>query len=304
MTDEVPTDGLGTGSTVSRRNVLKTGGSALAAMAVVSFGGMRSAGANASRPRPPRGTLRASDPHVSTARRADRRSTARWLTFSRGGGASVTILPIDRAKFLVGGRFDLRVEIYGVEPEGTEVEIRVEGPDGPAAILPTDPERTSSEPDSLEVTFTGVSYADAGMYTIVAEVRSASGTASTEVSHEVVVAEARDRRARNVIFFLGDGMGQPAITAARILSKGMTEGKYHGLLEMDQMEALGHIGTSGMESIATDSANSMSAYMTGHKSEAAAMGVTRPTTPTRPTTRGSRPWPRCSNGASTWRSAS
>lgn len=273
MTDEVSTNGREAGPTVSRRNVLKTGGSALAAMAVVSFGGVGLSKADPPGRNLSRDTLRASDPHASTARRRPRRPGAGALPVDGGGQASVRILPIDRAKFLVGGRFDLRVEIYGVEPEGTEVEIRVEGPSGPAAILPDDPERTSSEPDSLEVTFTGVSYADAGSYTIVAEVISASGSARTEVSHEVVLAEARDRKAHNVIFFLGDGMGQPAITAARILSKGMTEGKYHGLLEMDQMDALGHIGTSGMESIATDSANSMSAYMTGHKSEAAAMGV-------------------------------
>jgi alkaline phosphatase len=89
----------------------------------------------------------------------------------------------------------------------------------------------------------------------------------------VVVARVRGKPAKNVIFFLGDGMGSPAITAARILSKGITEGKYRGLLEMDQMEYRGFVGTSGVDSIATDSANSMSAYMTGHKSSVNAMGV-------------------------------
>jgi alkaline phosphatase len=46
-----------------------------------------------------------------------------------------------------------------------------------------------------------------------------------------------------------------------------------GLLEMDQMEVYGHVTTSGMDSIATDSANSASAYATGHKSAVNAMGV-------------------------------
>ena len=68
-------------------------------------------------------------------------------------------------------------------------------------------------------------------------------------------------------------MGDAVITAARISSKGMTEGKYNGLLEMDMMEARGVVTTSGLDSIATDSANSASAYATGHKGEMNALGV-------------------------------
>src|SRR3981081_4268675 len=78
---------------------------------------------------------------------------------------------------------------------------------------------------------------------------------------------------KNVIFFLGDGMGQGPITAARILSQGMSEGKYFGLLEMDRMEYRGIVTTSGVDAIATDSANSISAYVTGHKASVNAMGV-------------------------------
>nr|WP_281373046.1 alkaline phosphatase [Kineococcus aurantiacus] len=87
------------------------------------------------------------------------------------------------------------------------------------------------------------------------------------------MSKAEGKKAKNVIFFLGDGMGQAAITGARILSKGITEGKYDGLLEMDTMDYRGNVTTSGADSIATDSANSMSAYMTGHKSSVNAMGV-------------------------------
>jgi alkaline phosphatase len=45
------------------------------------------------------------------------------------------------------------------------------------------------------------------------------------------------------------------------------------MLEMDDMDAYAAVTTSGMESIATDSANSASAYATGHKSVVNAMGV-------------------------------
>ena len=42
---------------------------------------------------------------------------------------------------------------------------------------------------------------------------------------------------------------------------------------MDEMDFRGMVTTSGVDSIATDSANRMSAYMTGHKSSLNAMGV-------------------------------
>jgi alkaline phosphatase len=188
-------------------------------------------------------------------------------------GAGIRILPIDRAKFLAGARFDLRVEATGIDPAATRISITVRGPHGHARILVGDPERTSSAVDSLELTYRGLSYPGAGTYRVKATVRAGSASATAEVAHKVVVANRRGKLAKNVIFFLGDGMGTPAITAARILSRGITEGKYHGLLEMDQMEYRGSVGTSGVDSIATDSANSMSAYMTGHKSSVNAMGV-------------------------------
>jgi alkaline phosphatase len=188
-------------------------------------------------------------------------------------GASVRILPIDNAKFLVGARFDLRVEASGVDPSATSVTITVTGARGRARILAGPAVRTSSAADSVEVTYRGLRYPEAGTYRVEAEVATGGGTASSVVTHEVVVARNHGRRAKNVIFFLGDGMGTPVVTAARILSKGMTQGKYAALLNVDRMAYRGFVGTSGVDSIATDSANSMSAYMTGHKSSVNAMGV-------------------------------
>jgi alkaline phosphatase len=143
----------------------------------------------------------------------------------------------------------------------------------PARILAGTPDRTSVTPTSVEVTWRGLRYPDDGTYRIEAEVESAGGTTSAVVRHQVVNARPRGRRARNVIFFLGDGMGTPVVTAARLMSKGLTQGKYHGRLNIDDMDYRGFVGTSGVDSIATDSANSMSAYMTGHKASVNAMGV-------------------------------
>lgn len=65
---------------------------------------------------------------------------------------------------------------------------------------------------------------------------------------------------KNVIFFLGDGMGPAPVTAARIYKVG--EG---GSLVMDTLPRTAKIRTYSNDAQTTDSAPSMSAYMTGVK---------------------------------------
>lgn len=74
-------------------------------------------------------------------------------------------------------------------------------------------------------------------------------------------------------------MSLQAKEMARILSKGLSEGKYNDVLNMEKMPNLALITTSGYDSIVTDSANSASAYNTGNKSVVNAMGVYENSTP-------------------------
>jgi alkaline phosphatase len=64
----------------------------------------------------------------------------------------------------------------------------------------------------------------------------------------------------NVIFFLGDGMGVSTMTAARIYAVGED-----GELTMDTLPETGWVRTYSHDALVTDSAPSMSAYMTGVK---------------------------------------
>lgn len=66
--------------------------------------------------------------------------------------------------------------------------------------------------------------------------------------------------AKNVIFFLGDGMGPTTVTASRIYGYG--EG---GKLAMEQLPRTARIKTYSKDAQTTDSAPSMAAYMTGVK---------------------------------------
>ncbi|PZU41132.1 MAG: alkaline phosphatase, partial [Acidovorax sp.] len=65
---------------------------------------------------------------------------------------------------------------------------------------------------------------------------------------------------KNVLFFLGDGMGVTTMTAARIYSVGET-----GELTMDQLPETAFVHTYSNDGQVTDSAPSMAAYMTGVK---------------------------------------
>ena len=86
------------------------------------------------------------------------------------------------------------------------------------------------------------------------------------------VYDTGPRKAKNVILFIGDGMSPAHRIAARLLSKGIAEGKAFGKLAIDDMPHMALVATAGCDSIITDSANSASAYATGHKSAVNAMG--------------------------------
>jgi alkaline phosphatase len=73
------------------------------------------------------------------------------------------------------------------------------------------------------------------------------------------VAEAAGD-AKNVIFFLGDGMGPTTVTAARIFKYGEA-----GRLTMETFPRTARVKTYSLNAQTTDSAPSMSAYMTGVK---------------------------------------
>ncbi len=78
------------------------------------------------------------------------------------------------------------------------------------------------------------------------------------VAASVTNVQAAD--AKNVIFFLGDGMGPSVVTASRIFKYGE-----NGSLNMDTLERTARIKTYSNDAQTTDSAPSMAAYMTGVK---------------------------------------
>ena len=176
---------------------------------------------------------------------------------------AIKVLPIDNAKFLQGQKFDFAIE---VQNGSSDMDVKVNGQDA-AKFFGKDASRTMEGTTAI-YRIDDVSFKKAGNIDI--EVKDGS---QERKANYVVTNEKAKKTAKNVILFVGDGMSLQAREIARILSKGITEGKYNDLLNMEKLDNMAIITTSGYDSIVTDSANSASAYATGHKSVVNAMGV-------------------------------
>jgi alkaline phosphatase len=182
--------------------------------------------------------------------------------------AAQTIYPLNRAQILVGADFDLKVEFPGA-PAPADVKVTINGEDA-AKVLGKPPEIIANEDGFPQTAYwiRGAHLDSAGRYAVEAS----AGTAKANVEWDAF-ATPEGRKAKNVILFIGDGMSMAHRTAARILSKGITEGRYGGELAIDDMPYMALVSTAGTDSVITDSANSMTAYTTGHKSCVNALGV-------------------------------
>ncbi|OIM98809.1 alkaline phosphatase [Polynucleobacter sp. QLW-P1DATA-2] len=179
---------------------------------------------------------------------------------------AAAIYPINQAAILAGSKFDIKVEFNSVvNPDDVNIELN-------GASLNT---FTKNKPEFIanesgkgsSVYIRDVQLLKAGKYQVTAKAQQEQ----LQVSWDVYASGPR--RVKNVILFIGDGMTIANRTTARVLSKGIQEGKYQGRLAFDDMPSTAMIGTSGSDSLITDSANSMSAYTTGHKTAVNAMGV-------------------------------
>lgn len=177
------------------------------------------------------------------------------------------VYPIDRTEILSGARFDFKVE-FPDRVEADKIKVLVNGEDYAAAFGRSAAyvEREDDK-DQSALILRDVSLSRPGRYTIDAS----DGERSRVISWNVY--GTGPRKAKNVILFIGDGMSPAHRVAARLLSKGIVEGKSLGKLAMDDMPHMALVATAGSDSIITDSANSASAYATGHKSAVNAMGV-------------------------------
>lgn len=187
--------------------------------------------------------------------------------------AATSIYPVDTARFLGGSRFDFKVEFDGVVDE-KDAKVLINGKDA-ASVLGAKPAFIKQEKgaDASALLLRDATLKP-GTYKVTAESPSGKATATWEI-----YGTPEKPAAKNVILLIADGLSMGHRTSARLLSKGVTNGMYNGKLSMDSLPYTAMLGTCSVDSIAADSANTASAYMTGHKSSVNALGVYADRTP-------------------------
>src|SRR5688572_33480965 len=96
---------------------------------------------------------------------------------------------------------------------------------------------------------------------VVGLLTTAAGVAATArggFDDQSIGSRVEGRQAKNIIFFIGDGMGVSTVTAGRIFSVGVG-----GQLVLDQFPHTALSRTYSSDSITPDSAPTMTAMMTG-----------------------------------------
>lgn len=187
-----------------------------------------------------------------------------FLTTDALAAPKVRIMPPNRAKWVINQRFDLRVEASDVTGtlSAASFRITINGID----VNTLFPGRAVFDPASNSVTLRVLSFPNPMENAeINATVTDDSGSTTAKVFFDVVDFRGGKPAVRNVIILIGDGMGVAHRTAARIVSKGVTEGKANGLLNMDKMPVTGLVMTSSLNALVTDSSPGADCYSTGNK---------------------------------------
>jgi len=189
------------------------------------------------------------------------------------------VQPPTGTQLLKGQRFDLRVETQIPSTNGQAPVLKsltVNGTDVTASFTAKIAAQDAADPSGVESgkggltsslygnTVRNLSFNAPGIYTVTAVV-TVDGVDRTVTNVYPVADFALRGNVKHVAFFLGDAMGLPVRTAARIAGKGVFEGRAKGKLNMDRMDEYGLTYTASFDSLITDSAPGMANYITGLK---------------------------------------
>lgn len=196
-------------------------------------------------------------------------SQAAAQTFQRLGTCPSLgcIFPPDQADFLPGQWFDIRLEVHA--PQNGSERVSYTNPDGnftftiakegKAAVPVTeffniaDPKLetwnftwyedlfayAAETPSLVKVAskaYRKVALYEPGQYIATLTYQDGSETTANWTVRDIPT----ERRAKNVVLFIGDGMTTNMITAARLIAHQSINGKYQSLMAMDQFPVLGH----------------------------------------------------------------
>ena len=193
------------------------------------------------------------------------------LAFGLALALEVKVYPYDQARLLAGQRFDLLVILQGVSGDVKGLEVSLDG-------KPLEGFQARQGEGSREYLLRDLSLTP-GTHSLRVVAEDAQGQVQTTRRWESIAPGVG--KVRNVILFIGDGMGWQTVNAARIVAKGYNpeSGMPRGLLAMEEgLSGMANVLPSSLNSFVTDSANSAASLATGQKLEVNALNVYPDTT--------------------------
>jgi alkaline phosphatase len=179
------------------------------------------------------------------------------------------------SRFLPGQRFDLQATVIPDAGQTiTSVRFFVNGFPVLGNVAQTPATSGGLPANTTIATRRAFSYLWPGVHTLTTvALQSDNRTVSATGNFEIVRITPGVHRAKNVIILIGDGMGIAHRTAARIMAKGVAQGKALGRLAMDDLPYTGMVITHSLNSIVTDSSPGAACYSTGNKANNNQQGV-------------------------------
>ncbi len=174
------------------------------------------------------------------------------------------------ARFLVGQRFDLQATVQAdADKVITGGSFTVDG-----AVVSGAVTVTAIGSGKYNLVLRAYANVSAGAHTFAVRATQDDSLVGTATGNfEIVGTTVQGRKAKNIIYLIGDGMSLAHRTAARIVSKGIAQGKAVDPLAMDTLPVAAILNTPSLNSIVTDSAPGAACYSTGNKSSNGQEGV-------------------------------
>lgn len=186
-------------------------------------------------------------------------SAALLSLIAAGQAGAAQIYPVDQARFMTNARFDFKIEL-DKSVARKDVTVQINGADYSKTL--SGKEVWMEKEDNVHgsaLVVRDVEIKKPGRYEVV--VKSPEG--ELRANWDIYTTPEKPV-AKNVIILLADGLSVGHRTAARILSKGVTNGMYNAPLAMGDMPHMALLGTSSVDTIAADSANTASASVVSH----------------------------------------
>ncbi len=183
------------------------------------------------------------------------------------------------ARFLTGQRFDLQATLRpdeaGKSISSARFSIDGKAVDANVALKVCESACLKGVPANATLaSVRAVSVDKPGVHQLTVTATQSDGqTVTANGNFEIVPLVPGGQKVKNIIILLGDGMGAAQRTAARIVAGGYAQGKVITPLAMDTFPVTGMVKTASLNSVVTDSAPGMTAYVSGNKNNNNEEGV-------------------------------